>query len=106
MVFAYKRGDTAPPLRVTFRERDGSPVDLTGASARFLMRSGGATTTINAPATIVSAPRGEVEYRWGPLDLASIGRYKAEMEATLPDGRKRTHPPHGYLFVHVGPDLG
>ena len=102
MPFRIKRGDTAPPFRQRVTEINGLTVDLTGASARFIMRDPtGALALVSAPATITDASSGTVEYRWDPSDTAVAGRREAEFEITFADGRKRTHPALGYLDVYV-----
>lgn len=99
--FTIKRGDTLPELVRTLNDANG-PVDLTGASVRFLMSH--ATTgaiVIDAPADITIAASGEVSYVWQDGETDAEGTYNAEFEATFQDGRILTFPNDGYMRVTI-----
>lgn len=107
MQWSTKRGDTAPPIRAQILSPAGAPVDLTGASVRFLLAAqAGGTPLVDGTATIVDAAQGIVEYAWAPGDLQAAGQYLAEFEVTWPDGRVQTYPGDGYITVAVVADLG
>lgn len=115
-----KRGDTAPQFRAQCRGKvydtngaqvgtpgaDGlTPVDLTGATARLLMRSsGGAAQSL----ALVVEPgvTGWVRHDWTAQETATAASYRSEVEVTFPDGRKQTFPADGYVTVEIITDLG
>lgn len=103
----YKQGDRLPPLDVVLEESDGTPVDLTGSTVKFLMRAlGGTIAKVDAAASVIgSATLGQVRYEWGASDLDTAGVFEAEFEATSA-GKKRTFPTKKYLYVNVTDDVG
>lgn len=112
--FNIKRGDTTPPIESELQDNDGQPVDLTGASVRFLMKPrGGPTLTVDGAADVDADPTtGRVSYSWvGPVgvtlgDTDEAGEYAAEWEVTFADGSVQTFPNSTYLNVLVKRDLG
>jgi hypothetical protein len=101
-----KAGDAGSTLEQTLK-RDGSAVDLTGASVRFIMsESPTSTPKVDAAATIVDASAGKVRYTWQASDLDAPGRYIAEWQVTFAGGAIETYPIGGYLSIQVDPDLG
>lgn len=91
-------GDTGPQLKLTITEDpSGTPVDLTNATGRFLLRATGTTTVLlTKTLTINSGPGGDsddgvcyVVWSAGNLDLAA-GDYEAEVEITMPSGLVQT----------------
>ena len=103
-LFQIKQGDRLPYLNATLVDSDGVAVNLTGASANFLMRNEAGTVVVNASASVVSAAAGTVRYIWAAGDTATVGEYNAEFEITS-DGLKRTFPSAGYLRIKVWDDL-
>lgn len=106
MTHTIKRGDTRQVIKAVLAN-DGVPVNLAGATVRFLMaahRTG--TLVINRAAHIEDAAGGEVWYIWQAGDTATAGLYQAEIEVTFPDGRVETYPNADYLMVNIVPDLG
>lgn len=101
-VYAIKQGDTAPPVRVRFQAR-GVPIDLTGATVRFIMARNGAF--IDAPAVVTNATIGQAEYRWTAGDTAALGVYDCELKATLANGSVVSSPPVGFHRVAIVRDL-
>ena len=102
-MIVLKRGDTRPAIRATLKS-NGAPVDLSGASVRFVMVGQGIALTRDAE--IVDAANGVVRVVFEPGDTDQAGTYHAEFEATFSDGRRETYPSHGYLTVQILPDLG
>jgi hypothetical protein len=105
MSFYIKRNDTSPSISATLAS-DGTAVDLTGATVKFIMRLPGATSAkVNTAATVVSAADGTVRYDWVAANTDTAGLYQAEFEVTFAGGAKRTFPADDYLYVSVVTDL-
>ena len=109
MAIKMKAGDTAPVVRATLLDENGDPVDLTGASVKFVM----ATTTtpkivkVEADCVLESAPAGVVAYEWAEGDTATAaGEYVAEFEVVFADAKVQTFPTDGYIDVTIVDDLG
>jgi hypothetical protein len=99
-----KRNDTKDTIHYKITNADGTPVNLTGASIRFLMGSG-VTVISNDTASIVSATNGEVEYTLQDKDTLVSGTFKAEFEVTFSDGKVKTYPNNGYIMVNIQPNV-
>jgi len=105
--FTIKQNDTRPNLDAQLLNADGTPIDLTGCTVRFLMvpTSGGAVK-VDGICAITDAENGKVRYYWSAGDTANFGDYKAEFEVTFPDGSKQTVPNDGYLIISIVKELG
>lgn len=90
MVFTIKVGDTLPALQATLSTELG-PVDLTTATAVWLVLSQKVAATLTEAATttlvfrkagsVVGDPtNGQVKYAWADGDTDTAGRYIAEFE--------------------------
>lgn len=104
--FFIKRGDTLPLLRRTL-ELDGTAIDLSAATVKFLLRAADAGTgAVGAGSvSVIDATGGVVEYSWGAADTATAGSYYGEFEATI-GGKRLTVPNTGYINIEVYQDLG
>lgn len=105
--FVIKKGDVRPVLSSTLTYADGTTVNLTGASVRFVMRAQTAIApTTNAAATIVTptAPA-VVSYAFTLADSAVTGRFMGEWHVTFADTSLMTFPSDGYLEIVVEEDL-
>jgi hypothetical protein len=100
-----KRNDLKPDINATLLDQTGVPIDLTGATVRFIIASSERGVIVNAPATIVNATQGKVRYTWVSGDTANAGEYRAEFEVTFSDGRKLTVPNDSYISVRILEDL-
>lgn len=98
--FTIKRGDTSPSIAFDLIS-DGAPVDLTGATVKFIMAG-----RINTAAAIEDAAAGTVRYDWQPIDTAVSGVFNAEFEVTFADGKVETFPQAEYIQVVIKADLG
>lgn len=68
----YTRGEIPLPLTYQFLDSSGTPIDLTGFTAKFTyQRNGGSAATKNA--TITTAASGIVTYIWVSTDLDTTG---------------------------------
>jgi hypothetical protein len=102
-----KRNDTQPVLERTLLDVDDAPVNLTGATVKFIMRKPGASTAkVSAAATVVTPLAGEVSYQWTGTDTDTAGTYNGEFEVTFSGGAKQTFPNDGHLKIEVVEDLG
>lgn len=101
-----KRGDTAPPFSAILRDANGDPVDLTGASARLLMRF--ATTRkqkVAGACSIPNPPTGQVVYQWATPDTDRAGVFELEVEVTYGDFTVETFPRAGHQRVRIDEDV-
>lgn len=105
-VTKIKRHDTAPAFTATLRDANGTVIDLTGASARFLMREPRARILkVNGAMTIPDAANGRVSYAWATGDTDTAGKYQVEVEVTFSDSTIQTFPNDGHHDLHVVKDL-
>lgn len=105
--FAIKRWDRLPKLRLAAKSNvDGSPVDFTGATARFLMADESGTLKVDYPAIVEDPPTdGIVQYDWQSGDTDTAGEYRAEFELDFGGPEKLTLPTAGYILVKIYEDL-
>lgn len=101
-----KRGDTLPSIVSELRDGRGAPVNLTGASVKFVYRSAAAGgATVQRTATVVDAGRSIVRYDFVSGDTLTAGTYKAEWEVTFDGGAKLTFPNDSFIELVVVADL-
>ena len=108
--FTIKRNDTKPYLIASLKT-NGVAYNLTGASAKFIMKLEGAVTPkVSQPALLNDPVNGVLEYRWSPTDTDTEGIYNAEWEVTDSGGKVITFPNGGdgadYFTIEVVEDLG
>src|SRR5690606_30586890 len=104
MTIQLKRNDTKDTISYTMTYADGTPVNLTGATVRFLMGTGKSIVTDSA-ATIKSASSGQVEYTLKESDTLVAGTFKSEFQVTFSDGKVKTFPTNGYIMVNIQPNI-
>lgn len=82
------KDDTFPPLEFAVI-KDGSAVDLTGATVKvYIKNSSTGTVKVNGQTcTITDATNGKCKYTWGATDLDTAGDYVGEIELTDVDGK-------------------
>lgn len=95
-----KTDDLRPYLQVQIFNSDGSPRDLTGDIVTFIMKKDD-TIKVNAPATLILATQGIVEYRWQAGDTDEEGSFRGEFEINGID----TYPKEGFIVIEFGEDL-
>jgi hypothetical protein len=109
--FRIPQGDTSPAIRIGPLTRgDGSKPDLTDAQVLFWMRRDTVDGAAIVPgrAMIVEGPPADhaaVVYKWQAGDTATTGRYLAQVEVLLANGRGETFPSKGFVQIQVVPDL-
>jgi hypothetical protein len=97
--FLMVKNDLRPSILATLQYSDGSIVDLTGCTAKFVMTQSG-TEIINKTATVLSpATSGQVRYDWASGDTAHVGMYKGEFQITFADTKVMTFPTDGSLDI-------
>ena len=97
----FTQGDTAPPIRATLKNEDGSVCDLTATdSIRFQMRKNeDKKHTVDQECDILHATNGRVSYDWGANDLSVPGEYIAQWEIHWSDGKIQTTFPRNTITV-------
>lgn len=88
-----KRGDTWD-LVLHWRQPDGTPMDLTGCTARMQVRDA-ARALVASPTTItLDAAAGTVTVSFSPAITRGIapGEYRTDVELLWADGRVRSSP--------------
>ena len=91
---------------MTCRDNAGVVVDLTGASARFLMRDDdNVINKIDATAEISDGPGGVVIYDWVNGDTDTTGVFEAEVELTYANSKIETFPNVSYVTVIIDDDI-
>ena len=100
--FSIKQSETLPYLNDSLTYSDGSVVNLTGATVKFIMRSLTATLpTVNAACTVVSAIGGTVRYAFSATDTATTGRFQGIWQVTFSGGQVMSWPTVGSLDISV-----
>lgn len=106
--YILTQGDGFPVLSDTFTYPDGTPVDLTGATVTFQMRSmtSASLVPITGVVTIEAPTLGVVQYAPSTSDTATAGNYMAnwvvmQAGATAP----LTLPTVGWIWVEIQPNL-
>jgi len=106
-VTKIKRNDTAPAFTATLLDSSGTPVNLSGAAARFLMRNPRTRQIkVDAAATIVDAAAGKVRYDWAVGDTNRAAVYQVEIQITFSDSTVETFPNGSFHRLEVIKDLG
>lgn len=104
--FTAKQGDAGPTFSDTLTYSDGTAVNLTGGTVKFVMRSRAQNApAINATATVVSAVAGTVSYTPTAADTATAGVYAAYWLVTNLSQTPLRWPTVGYLSVEIQENL-
>lgn len=104
-----KKDDTAPDVQATLLDANDNPVDIQGATVRFIVAQTSGTVLLDAPATneqVSSQTRGQVSYNWQQGDTSAAGSFNAEWEVTYANGEWQTFPTQDYIKVQIVNDLG
>jgi hypothetical protein len=105
MAFSIKQNDTSPSLQATLKDASLSPVDLTGATVMFHMKSIDGTVKVDQQMTITDDTGGVVRYDWQSGDTDTVGTYYVEFEVTYADASIETFPNNGNKVVSVVKEL-
>lgn len=99
-----KKGDLDPPLRLSLKQADGTPIDLTGATVTFRYRNRKRTRTGGGAMTVVGLPTaGVVQYAWQTGDTATAEALLGGVVLTR-NSREQTVPTNGYVEIQVVDD--
>jgi|ERR1044072_2667423 hypothetical protein len=98
-IIFVKQNDTARILTDTLLLSDGTPINLTNATLKFIVNG------VKKDCEIVSASIGAVQYRFDDTDLENAGSLKCEWEITFESGLQLSVPTKGYIIVRIVPDL-
>jgi transcriptional/translational regulatory protein YebC/TACO1 len=99
-----KRNDTRDNIKATLSNESG-PVDLTGATVRFLMSKRG-VIKVDRPAQIQDSTNGIVWMVFEQGDTNETGLFQAEFEVTFSDARIETFPNDSFILINIINDLG
>lgn len=104
--YVIKTGDRAPNITATCKDGSGNVVDLTGATARFVMiNNETGVVKVAAAATISNPTGGVVTYAWEATDTDTAGLYDGEFEVTFSGGIVQTFPNDRQIVILITPDL-
>lgn len=106
MTFVIKQYDTSPSLKTTLVDSDGLPINLTGASADFIMKDFNNGIVLNTPMDIVTPLGGVIQYDWAVGDTDVPGTYYIEFKVTYNNGAVETFPNNSNATIVVYPSLG
>lgn len=99
-----KRHDREPSISRRLLQ-GGAPIDLTGCTVKFIMKSATGDVKVEAAAVIVAATTGDVRYDWTSADTDTAGKFRAEWEIIKPSTKPLTVPSKGYIPIIIEPDL-
>lgn len=105
MAFSIKQNDTSPSLQATLKDAALTPINLSGATVMFHMKSVDGTVKIDETMTITDAENGVVQYDWQVGDTDTVGTYYVEFEVTYSDASVETFPNNGNKVVTVVREL-
>jgi len=105
MAFSIKQNDTSPSLQATLKDASLTPVNITGATVMFHMKSIDGTVKVDQQMTIVDGSGGVVQYDWQAGDTDTVGTYYVEFEVTYGDSSIETFPNNGNKVVSVVKEL-
>lgn len=94
-----KRNDTARILTDTLLMSDGTPIDLTDSTLKFIING------VKKSAEIINATLGTVQYRFEDTDIDNTGTLICEWEITYDTGLQLSVPTKGHIIIRILPDL-
>lgn len=104
--FSIVKNDVLPMLSDTLTYSDGTAVNLTGATVKWIMRQLTASApSTNLAATVVNPAAGMVSYTFTAADTAVAGQFMGKWTVTFSGGQTQSWPTVGYIEVTVEEDL-
>lgn len=73
----YVVGEKPPALMYTFLDRLGAAINLTGFTAKFIVKQAD-STAVTYNATVATPASGIVSYTWAGNEFLAAGNYQAE----------------------------
>jgi len=103
--FDFGAGDSLPLVTDTMLDRDGNPIDLTGAVVTFPRQPDDGTTATVRTASIVGDPtKANVSAKAFDAGEIAAGEFFARFKAVLASGETVSWPRDRQYIVHVDPD--
>jgi hypothetical protein len=103
-ILNIKRGDTRTAIKATLKNPKGLPINLTGATVKFVMVKY-KTILINREAVILDAVNGVVAFTFNSGETDQMGRMRAEFKVKYPDNSIETFPNQGSIDINIESDL-
>lgn len=101
-MFTIKQYDTTPSLEVVLLDHLGMPVNLTGCTVTFSMRSRDDNAlVIDGPAFIFEALNGKVVYEFISGDTSTSGAFYGEVRVKYPNLSLETFPNADYININI-----
>lgn len=106
MAFAIKQHDRRPYLTGTIKQPNGSPMNLSGVTAAYLIirKTGSNSVLLRKPVIFTDPANGRFQYVWETGDTDSPGTYDAEIELQW-GAEPQTVPVDSYYRIIVVDDL-
>lgn len=106
-VYTIRQGSTAPSLTITPERQDGSTIDVTGATVRFLIRDVNLTTPLLiATLQVLQTNPAKFRYTPSPGDTGTSGEFLGEVEVVYNDDTRESFPTTGFIPITIVPSLG
>ena len=105
--FVITQGDNEPLLAEQLLDRNGNPVNITGASLALQLRALTALEPLELTGVveIIDAPNGKVEWKPSTADAAVAGAFMGKWIVTYVNGAIRSYRTDGYLWVRIEPNV-
>jgi len=105
--FVITSGDTAPRFEEELSYSNNEPVNLTGATVKFIMRAQTASEPkrLTGTVTISEPTKGKLYFTPSTADTAEAGNFMANWHVTFAGGEVQSFPSSGYLWVEVQQNL-
>lgn len=100
--FVWKAGETKPPFKATLFDPNGNPVDLTGCSAVFKIRTQDLATLVQSGTMTIDADptTGKVSYTLSS-SINEAGIYAGLIVVTFADTSVQSFPQNGSLNIEI-----
>ena len=117
MDFGMKQGDVGTPISAVLKDAQNKPVDLTGATVKFLMAKTTGTDIysdgvvqwdiiVDSPAEVFYPEGGIVQYIFKADDVAEFGQFVGEFQVTHASGHIETFPnSNTQIKISIHPDI-
>ncbi|CAH1230653.1 hypothetical protein PAECIP111891_06711 [Paenibacillus allorhizoplanae] len=106
MALNIKRNDTRTAIKAVLKSPRGNPVNLSGATVKFIMAKYiKGTVLVDREADVLDQENGVVCFVFTVDEVTSLGMMKAEFEVTYEDDSTETFPNQGYILINFESDL-